>query len=98
MRLYAKQAKNKELEADACEIRLRAERRVGRMMAEQPKAKPPGLNQYVDSGEGLFWGLGYWTRKRRALPACDPRRATAPSDGCASGHHVSGGGAQRQAG
>lgn len=48
MRLYAKQAKNKELEADAAEIRLRAERRVGQMMAEQPKAKPPGLNQYPD--------------------------------------------------
>jgi N6-adenosine-specific RNA methylase IME4 len=35
MRLYAKQAKNKDLEADAAEIRLRAERRVGQMMEEQ---------------------------------------------------------------
>lgn len=32
---YAKIAKNKQLEADAAEIRIRAERRVGQMMAEQ---------------------------------------------------------------
>jgi hypothetical protein len=38
MKLYAKQAKNKQLEADAAEIRLRAERRLGEMMKEQPKA------------------------------------------------------------
>jgi hypothetical protein len=33
MRLYAQQAKNKDLEADAFEIRLQAERRLGEMMA-----------------------------------------------------------------
>jgi hypothetical protein len=38
MKLYARQAKNKDLEADAFEIRLRAERRLGEMMAAQPKA------------------------------------------------------------
>lgn len=38
LRLYAKQAKNKNLEADAFEIRVRAERRVGEMMSQQPKA------------------------------------------------------------
>jgi hypothetical protein len=32
MRLYAQQARNRQLEADALEIRLRAERRVGEMM------------------------------------------------------------------
>jgi MT-A70 protein len=44
------QARNKTLEADAFEIRQRAERRIGEMMAEQRDtvgmAKPPGDNQY----------------------------------------------------
>jgi N6-adenosine-specific RNA methylase IME4 len=38
MRVYAKQAGNKKLEADAAVVRLRAVRKVGQMMAEQPKA------------------------------------------------------------
>jgi hypothetical protein len=32
IKAYARQAKNKDLEADAYEIRLRAERRLGEMM------------------------------------------------------------------
>lgn len=36
---YARQCKNKDLEADAFEIRKRAERRLGELMASQPKAK-----------------------------------------------------------
>jgi hypothetical protein len=35
MRLYARQAKNKQLEADAFEIRKRAGRRLGEMMEAQ---------------------------------------------------------------
>ena len=35
MRAYAKQAKNKQLEVDASEIRFRAERRIGELMEMQ---------------------------------------------------------------
>jgi hypothetical protein len=35
IRAYAKQAKNKQLEVDATEIRIRAERRLGELMKEQ---------------------------------------------------------------
>jgi hypothetical protein len=52
---YAKQAKNKQMEADAYEIRRRAERRLGQLMEDQREtvglAKPPGINQYVDRVE-----------------------------------------------
>lgn len=43
MRAYAKQAKNKQLEIDASEIRFRAERRIGELMASQKESV--GLNQ-----------------------------------------------------
>ena len=38
MRAYARQAKNKAMEIDAAEIRIRAERRLGEMMAAQREA------------------------------------------------------------
>lgn len=43
MRAYAKQAKNKQLETDAAEIRFRAERRVGELIAAQRETE--GLNR-----------------------------------------------------
>jgi hypothetical protein len=36
---YAAQARNVEAERQACEIRLRAERRAGKLLAEREKAK-----------------------------------------------------------
>lgn len=43
MRAYARQAKNKQLEIDAAEIRIRAERRIGELMREQNETV--GLNR-----------------------------------------------------
>ena len=40
--VYSRQAKNVEAERQACEIRLRAERRTGQLLTELDKAKPGG--------------------------------------------------------
>ncbi len=52
IRAYARQAKNRQLEADAAEIRFRAERRIGELIAAQrdsgmlPEGRPKnGLNE-----------------------------------------------------
>jgi hypothetical protein len=58
IKAYAKQAKNKELEADAWEIRKRAERRLGEIMAELPK------------NPGVRVGVGY--RRVKKKPADPP--------------------------
>jgi N6-adenosine-specific RNA methylase IME4 len=51
LRAYARQAKNREMEIDAAEIRLRAERRLGELMAAQRHTV--GLNKGVRlSGRG----------------------------------------------
>lgn len=42
MRVYGMQAKNKTLEVDAAEIRIRAERKLGELLAQQKAG--PGLN------------------------------------------------------
>ena len=55
MRAYAKQAKNKDLEADAAEIRLRATRRLDQMRQEQKNTV--GLNR------GLKKQESHWDRK-----------------------------------
>lgn len=39
IQMYARQAQNVELERQACEIRLRAERRAGQLLGEMEKAK-----------------------------------------------------------
>jgi hypothetical protein len=50
LRAYARQARNRQLELDAAEIRIRADRRVGDLMAGQRivfgTARPPGATQY----------------------------------------------------
>jgi hypothetical protein len=46
--VYAKQAHNIEAERQACEIRLRAERKCGELLREREKAKPRGSNQHED--------------------------------------------------
>lgn len=45
--VYFKQAKNTEAERRACEIRLRAERKAGELLARREKAKAAPGNQYT---------------------------------------------------
>ena len=77
------QAKNRQMEIDAAEIRIRAERKIGLLMQEQREAglmaKPPGHNQYVDrvadrpeaptlSDAGIDKHLADRARKTAAIP------------------------------
>jgi hypothetical protein len=73
MKLYAKQAKNRDLEADAFELRVRAERRLGEMMASQNLK--PGNPQWVSekpitlSEVGIDKNLADRARKLIAIPS-----------------------------
>ena len=85
IRAYAKQARNRQLELDAAEIRIRAERRLGELMQGAArtfgKAKPPGANQYKDrvatkpeapptlAEAGIDKNLAHRARSLAAVPA-----------------------------
>lgn len=83
MRAYAKQAKNKQLEIDASEIRFRAERRIGELMAAQrdtvglaPAGRPREIGSETDpiirpptlSEAGIDKHLADRARKYAAVP------------------------------
>jgi hypothetical protein len=56
LEVYAKQARNTEAERQACEIRLRAERKCGQLTAKLEKTKPKPTKQKNPnprSGNGL---------------------------------------------
>jgi hypothetical protein len=65
-RAYAKQAQNRDLEADACEIRLRAVRRLGELIAAQ--AATVGLNQGAAAGGTKSGPRGLLTNPRDLRP------------------------------
>jgi N6-adenosine-specific RNA methylase IME4 len=89
LRVYAKQAKNRQLEADAFEIRLRAEKRVGEMMAAQresvglaPAGNPNWVSEKPDSpptlaDAGIDKNLANRARKLHALPSSEFERVVA---------------------
>jgi N6-adenosine-specific RNA methylase IME4 len=89
MRVYAKRAKNRQLEADAFEIRLRAEKRVGEMMEAQresiglaPAGNPNWVSEKPNSpptlaDAGIDKNLANRARKLHALPSLEFERVVA---------------------
>jgi N6-adenosine-specific RNA methylase IME4 len=89
LKVYAKQAKNRQLEADAFEIRLRTEKRVGEMMAAQresvglaPAGNPNWVSEKPDSPPtlaeaGIDKNLANRARKLHALPSSEFERVVA---------------------
>jgi hypothetical protein len=62
MQVYAKQAKNRDLEADAVEIRMRATRRLDQL--RQAQKETVGLNQGAIAGKTGLAALGHRSRGR----------------------------------
>jgi hypothetical protein len=79
MRVYGMQAKNKTLEVDAAEIRIRAERKLGELIAEQkrgaglakpgPKSVPTGNRIPTLAEAGIDKKLSSRAQKMAAVPA-----------------------------
>ena len=82
IRIYARQAKNKELEIDAAEIRIRAERRLGQMLKEQKTTVgfQAGARGFAGPGRGNKNGL---RKEKSVLP---PTLADAGVDWKLSAH------------
>lgn len=82
LRIYARQAKNKQLECDAAEIRFRAERRIGELMAAQRDAglmnggaatrvaEKPALSPTL-ADAGIDKNLADRSRKLAAIPTIE---------------------------
>jgi len=79
MRVYGMQAKNKTLEVDAAEIRIRAERKLGELIAQQkagnglakpgPKSVPTGNRIPTLAEAGIDKKLSSRAQKMAAVPA-----------------------------
>jgi len=66
LKLYAHQAKNRDLEIDAAEIRMRAERRLGEMIVTQKETV--GLNKGAAAGGKKEGPRGAYVEPRDTLP------------------------------
>lgn len=81
MRVYGMQAKNKTLEVDAAEIRIRAERKLGELIAQQkagdglakpgPKSVPTGNRIPTLAEAGIDKKLSSRAQKMAAVPAAE---------------------------
>jgi hypothetical protein len=63
VRAYAKQAKNRQMEIDAAEIRIRAERRLGELMAAQGE-----MVGKATGAQGIGTSAGYNKTRTEAPP------------------------------
>jgi hypothetical protein len=62
---YARQAKNVEAESQACEIRLRAERRAGQLLGEMEKARGARGSGSISHDQSSRW------QKLAAIPEAE---------------------------